>query len=115
MSTNKPQRLKSVGGERATHTPGPWRFVGGISQVLAPQQDGGEGSLEVAYIDEDKRLGVPDRPERYANGRLIAAAPELLDACKWMADFIRKQALPPGFSAMLIKADEAIAKAEGRA
>lgn len=54
-----------------------------------------------------------------ANARLIAAAPELLEACKWMLDWIEEYKSyisdgPIGDNEAYTKAQAAIAKAEGR-
>jgi len=59
-----------------THTPGPWIvFNGGVS-VWA---NGG-------YIKQ--HFPEAPRDERHANARLIAAAPELLEACKLAEDIL---------------------------
>jgi hypothetical protein len=65
---------------KATHTPGPWRAE--IRDLTASTDDGrlcfvgyivaGDRELAVLYSDTD----------RETNARLIAAAPELLAACK---------------------------------
>jgi hypothetical protein len=58
------------------HTPGPWStgIVFGFTEVVAP-------TLNVANIRGSTI------PEQEANARLIAAAPDLLEAC---AEFVRK-------------------------
>ena len=55
------------------HTPGPWDVEPKGSRHFV---DGADG-LTVAYLD---RAGVRERAEIEANARLIAAAPELLEA-----------------------------------
>ncbi len=63
----------------AKHTPGPWDFD--FPYVVAPDPIGKHPDLyiaELAHEDEDGRL--PPEDERDANGRLIAAAPELFSA-----------------------------------
>lgn len=58
-----------------THTPGPWKVV------EATAYDHGEPSPYVAVMSEDAT--VIDWPDlKPANARLIAAAPELLEAAK---------------------------------
>lgn len=57
------------------HTPGPWTF------------DGFNGTAGVYTVSASGRGvascgGPPDNPEAEANGRLIAASPELRDALK---------------------------------
>lgn len=61
------------------HTPGPWKYDGMWSLVMA-------GKYEIAAIhaarfaeDTKKRKRLD---ESQANARLIAAAPDLLEACK---------------------------------
>ncbi len=108
-----------------SHTPGPW-FVrepdpderqADIAEGLAPEdmeltevyaEDGGE---QVCYV-------MNDTPAEASNARLIAAAPELLAACRQLLEWAREEyqsevnedALGPIWRA----ASGAIAKAEGR-
>lgn len=88
----------------AKHTPGPWAY----------DQAGGEvyyadGDVEpvIAGIEQD---GTSEE-QADADGRLIAAAPDLLDACEraewWLSTH-------PEGSAMRDVLRAAIAKAEGR-
>jgi len=83
----------------ATHTPGPWTFRGPI--VFSDFSC-------VASCDFGASQTVPVS-EAEANARLIAAAPELLEACR-QALF----AIPTTHGAFQTIA-AAIAKAEGRA
>lgn len=59
----------------SAHTPGPWLYATDIGQV---------GSIELAdgtvIAQTQQLLGDFDRNQRDANARLIAAAPELLEA-----------------------------------
>lgn len=87
-----------------THTPGPWTVFENIDDY---------GISFV--INEFKYSGmVAQQPTIDANMRLIAAAPELLSACRTALAYIegRINNLSPGemFNAL----DSAIAKAEGR-
>jgi hypothetical protein len=115
----------------AKHTPGPWlvAMTEEIDGELMP--DGSGGCSHTGVMVYDRRLGVctkedleqgeyePEplaRPWNEADARLIAAAPELLEALK----NIRSMCLP-GMNwtddiglALLAEADAAIAKAEGR-
>ena len=72
------------------HTPGPWRPVTdaqGICGLMHPTKPGVAIACLSAchsplngYVEDDTQpIG---RPEREANGRLIAAAPELLEALR---------------------------------
>ena len=63
------------------HTPGPWTFDNGIEFICTDTSSHGEwyGDWAVARVNILKA-------EAKANARLIAAAPELLDALKLMRD-----------------------------
>lgn len=104
------------------HTPGPWVFAYGSVYREDTLHD--ESSIRIALMDRNEPHTMPT--ERDANARLIAAAPELLEAlkllcpvthldtCAWL-NFIpgcseREEACTCG--AALARA--AIAKAEGR-
>ena len=65
------------------HTPGPWDVEPKGSRHFV---DGADG-LTVAYLD---RAGVRERSEIEANARLIASAPELLEALAGCADALRE-------------------------
>ena len=61
------------------HTPGPWRTgAGNFGRILA-------GRIIVAETHTDDTFG---EREELANARLIAAAPELLDAMRWVRTLI---------------------------
>jgi hypothetical protein len=71
----------------ATHTPGPWkadRWDIGTGEAKRPQIVVQSATDCVAYI---QTLWVPDvrHAEEMANARLIAAAPEMLEALKLLA------------------------------
>jgi hypothetical protein len=59
---------------KTTHTPGPWKAIGGAVK-------GADGK----YLHVSQYQGYDERGEHYeqrkANARLIAAAPELYEAC----------------------------------
>ena len=67
-----------------THTPGPWEphrgVIGGGNslRVCKPDATKSRGCFSVA---EAETIGIPRR-QAEANARLIAAAPDLLAACK---------------------------------
>jgi hypothetical protein len=66
------------------HTPGPWRASEGWpSDLWNVDMPGRKWSLLVARHDEDFDMPVE---EVQANAHLIAAAPELLAACREMAE-----------------------------
>ena len=58
----------------AKHTPGPWRFAWGGGHALVFDAKGGPTIAGVPFNCDD------DIPLVEANARLIAAAPELLEA-----------------------------------
>lgn len=67
------------------HTPGPWQQDWHF--IVAPDPDGIHPDIYIAEIaeeDSDGRIASPEQQE--ANGRLIAAAPELLAACRMVID-----------------------------
>ena len=99
---------------KQTHTPGPWihahsgPVMQGYSQPFAIAQKG-ERNL-VAGVFGDVKGGV-DVTE--ANARLIAAAPELLEALKTVVDGVVMIFPSIVNSSPIIAARAAIAKAEG--
>lgn len=103
----------------AAHTPGPWAFSRwdqfGDTRYYVAQADGAEYTPHysdvatlIAETVSDERRSIQE-----ANARLIAAAPELLEALAWTVNFIdvyaAKQAGPA--TPELNKARAAIAKA----
>jgi hypothetical protein len=84
----------------STHTPGPWR-TRNVDDHMYLDADTWDAFARVVVVVDDE----PD-PEGEANARLIAAAPEMLEALKEAVDDLRGPAET--------KALAAIAKAEGR-
>ena len=82
------------------HTPGPWRAnfaIGGAAYVF-----GGDRNFALVFNEWQ------DKANQEANARLIAAAPELLEALIELRSFyIETTGLPP------VAANKAIAKAKG--
>lgn len=114
----------------AKHTPGPWTVDentlagygdnGSNFYVVAPNQDRHDGSI--ATLPMQHRLldygATPEYECAKANARLIAAAPELLEACKLFVEAIDGCAYPAEDAGLVIAAPmdairAAIAKAEG--
>jgi hypothetical protein len=86
------------------HTPGSWRAT--TKHVYAPETEDRLGL--------DVQINGGNRDDNKANARLIAAAPELLEACIKMIEYCDNQNPPQGnglWCIRLIRA--AIAKATG--
>lgn len=80
---------------RATHTPGPWKYDGSSDPLPHDKccsaeriAAGGVTIAEVATCEDDTCPGVS---EGWANARLIAAAPELLAACRELLEWTRDE------------------------
>ena len=102
--------------ERAAgHTPGPWRVH--LDAVLVQRCDE-DGTFSSAIVDCETGSS-PSMPqgEREANARLIAAAPELLEAARGIVDGIddTRPNFIPLMGNRVAHLREAIAKAEGGA
>lgn len=89
------------------HTPGPWKFV--HSCTIEAERPGGNEVLGELFSagDNNKESDIDDETE--ANGCLIAAAPELLEALKNIEN--DDGSIP---AAIWKLRNDAIAKAEGR-
>ena len=88
----------------ARHTPGPWRVGDAGSTVF-----GASGARPLMVASITHRI-APDATQR-ANARLIAAAPELLDVLRKVADECKAFGLHGWLVADI---HDAVAKAEGR-
>jgi hypothetical protein len=62
-------------------TPGPWRVINGKEEIVA------DDCLHIAYVKSHFKEHI-QRQE--ANAKLIAATPDLLEACKVAAEACRK-------------------------
>lgn len=103
--------MEAAGKGQGKHTPGPWAVnFPGSADIIA---DFGGNDISVATIDGPKdQTHHLVHEEHQANARLIAAAPELLEACKKALKDNRMQA----DSSLEVEAIllAAISKAEGR-
>lgn len=102
-------RLTAYESGAATHTPGPWsvELVAGLPVIVAGRHRVGEAQVD-GGIGRLKEPGV--REEVAANARLIAAAPEMLEALK----AAERELQELESSDALFMARAAIDKAEGR-
>jgi len=109
----------------AKHTPGLWEIQGGISLVGDPMSRGGQHALYCATVKQENYVGGVcsiqsadhcetgiTREAAEANARLIAAAPELLDALKGV---LTQHHSPDSKEPEIVRAYAAIAKATGSA
>jgi hypothetical protein len=98
---------------RVSHTPEPWTADLLLALTLGDHQDSHwrihseQRDPRSIYVADLPGSGGPEG-ETEANARLIAAAPELLDALKEVRDYMRE-----GRGGFWIRVDAAIAKAEG--
>ena len=98
------------------HTPGPWAAtakicdVGGRDFQVVEIREAGDFRGGICHLQSAEHIGGIDAAETRANGALIAAAPELLEALKWLRTCEERGDLEEAIAA----ADAAIAKAEGR-
>jgi len=73
-----------------SHTPGPWKARGttslGMGVVVAPHASFSEGHLicrvNRSFFDGDSHEMTLPREQVESNARLLAAAPDLLEACQ---------------------------------
>lgn len=127
MADHKSKVESSSPDVKNQHTPGPWEVYGAteicvfgdnwahIAVVSSPR--GPEGKDDPARSKaQPVWLSDPRFKEACANARLIAAAPDLLAALrslhKWCDDNINGS--PLEYGKIMVAADAAIAKAEGR-
>ena len=59
-----------------THTSGPWKHVPNTSYIGTDEED----TQTICYLDDHRNRRARSRSESNANGLLIAASPELLQA-----------------------------------
>ena len=99
--------------EQVKHTPGPWTIEREADRLLIRNRVGYFGDLLVGGPNPDANA------QNEANARLIAAAPDLLEAAKEMVLFYDEMIAAPEFPAedtrWVQPLREAIAKAEARA
>ena len=94
------------------HTPGPWEFSY-LNDTERPGIEADRFSVVIFGVRAEDDCGIHGRTEKeeIANARLIAAAPELLEALERLRD--AEKAPRSEWIAALANADSAIAKAKG--
>lgn len=75
------------------HTPGPWRIMSGMVVSDTPKDE--YKTTAVAYCSDEfqHKGGLPYGKERDANAKLIAAAPELLEALQDLLFLVQRSGL----------------------
>lgn len=106
-----------VEGEKTAHTPGPWIFYADLPST--------DPNWHIVTTANKLRVLAnvhiePDNPMDEANARLIAAAPDLLEAMRGIEHFsdavnFRSDPLSVALRQWIDAGREAIARAEGRA
>ncbi len=110
---------------KTTHTLGPWTYectnAGEIGSKDKVRVEGPDGHIAIACrVKRTEKntfgnVGIPrGLPEVKANARLIAAAPDLLQALKGIIELGKRDTSNPKYDGYFLAAVEAIAKAEGR-
>ena len=84
------------------HTPGPWRIVprkdlrgNTVGHEVRGRNTNSKSGENILFVSPDSSI-----PEAYANARLIAHAPDLLDACIEAEDTFQAFADAVGFAEM---------------
>ena len=104
--------------EAMKHTPGPWEVADLPHSIVVRTESPNKtpyGASRYAAIGGFDRSDPDQLDEALANARLIAAAPDLLKALKWLAVCVKRPGPHMDAVAALEKADAAIAKATGEA
>ena len=98
------------------HTQGPWEVADLPHSIVVRTESPNKtkyGASRYAAIGGFDRSDPDQLSEALANARLIAAAPELLGALKWLAACVKTPGPHMDAFAALEKAHAAIAKATG--
>lgn len=105
--------------EAAKHTPGPWSYREPDLGRFIVTTKTGKASSDVAALVTDTKINIMSqgrtRAEREANARLIAAAPELLDALKWVFGELEASQHSLTVKDQYARGRAAIARIEGKA
>jgi hypothetical protein len=115
----EPQMPANAKNQTQSHTPGPWQTGAGACHTVfaAYKVDGHQ--RQIAHCATQSGRVDYDSRESFANARLIAAAPELLEALRAMVDHVLHYAATPYAHSDAARdaanARAAIAKATGQA
>ena len=96
-------------------TKGKWKITKPLEHLTGLSS---EVEFEIVAIDGSGRVALIERPNpgytRIGDAALIAAAPDLLEACKWFLEAQDSPAPRDLLTAAAMKASQAISKAEGK-
>ena len=101
--------------QKIIHTPGPWsvwNFNDDPRHVAVGPEAGGLAVADIVACNAHGCYTAQTEAQGAANARLIAAAPDLLEALQWAIEQIEDD-LDPDHQAAIVAARAAIAKAEG--
>jgi hypothetical protein len=73
---------------KPAHTPGPWRIAPDLVTIHCGDKDDPE-IVATTYVND--LMAIQSEKQQEANARLIAAAPELLAACKAAEQHMRRE------------------------
>lgn len=96
---------------QAKHTPGEWRVerTNFRHEIVA-----GNTWVAIVLHARESAQAPESREEQEANARLIAAAPELLEACKALIDELKRyEVVRPQAADAVRRAEEIVRKAGG--
>ena len=82
----------------STHTPGPWGVE--CDKFIATPD-----AIVIAELNDGLRGEYPKSGHFNANAQLIAAAPELLEACKYLIHLIGEEHVPGNLFTVIRKAE----------
>ena len=96
---------------RTEHTPGPWRIGSRLESDNTLEIDNGTKESPLAYVQP--RACYDDT--QHANARLMAAAPELLEACHAALSVLAMANVPDGTTHTAREAFDAVLAATKKA
>lgn len=102
--------------KQTSHTPGPWHYVVGNKHHGPYVESGWNGDICNCYhiSSSDKKPFLFQEEQSEANARLIAAAPDMLEALKSLVAHIQTIGVSAGWRECKQNINDAIAKATGK-